>query len=96
MRSSGAPTLSMGKLRVEVVRALPGRHEAVALELDAGATVRDALQAAAYPPGAGVGIHGCEVALDTPLADGDRVELYRPLRQDPKEARRRRALRRAR
>ena len=30
-------------------------------------------------------------ALDAPLADGDRVEIYRALRADPKEIRRRRA-----
>jgi len=41
-----------------------------------------------------VGIWGRTVALDAPLAEGDRVEIYRPLRMDPKEARRRRAQRR--
>jgi len=30
-------------------------------------------------------------ALDTELNDGDRIEVYRPLEADPKEARRRRA-----
>ena len=40
-----------------------------------------------------VGVYGRRVALDHLLADGDRVEIYRPLRVDPKEARRRRALR---
>jgi uncharacterized protein len=29
--------------------------------------------------------------METRLADGDRVEIYRPLAIDPKEARRRRA-----
>jgi putative ubiquitin-RnfH superfamily antitoxin RatB of RatAB toxin-antitoxin module len=86
----------MPRLRVEVVRARPGRHERVVVDLEAGATVRSALRAAGFAPGAGVGIHGRQVSLDAPLADGDRVELYRPLRQDPKEARRRRALKRAR
>jgi uncharacterized protein len=38
-----------------------------------------------------VGIYGKLKALDTPLRDGDRVELYRPLVADPKEARRKRA-----
>ena len=41
-----------------------------------------------------VGIWGRAAALDAPLADGDRVEIYRPLAMDPKEARRRRAQRR--
>jgi putative ubiquitin-RnfH superfamily antitoxin RatB of RatAB toxin-antitoxin module len=38
-----------------------------------------------------VGIFGRLVQLDTPLRAGDRVEIYRPLNSDPKEARRRRA-----
>jgi putative ubiquitin-RnfH superfamily antitoxin RatB of RatAB toxin-antitoxin module len=42
----------------------------------------------------GTGIYGRRVTLDTKLADGDRVEIYRPLRADPKEARRQRARRR--
>jgi len=86
----------MGRLRVEVVRALPERHERVALELEAGATVRSALQAAGVAATAAVGIFGRRVPLDAPLADGDRVEVYRPLRTDPKQDRRRRALKRGR
>jgi len=86
----------MPRLRIEVVRALPERHEHVQLELEEGATVAAALRAAGFAPGAEVGIHGQRVALDARLADGDRVEIYRPLRQDPKIARRRRALKRAR
>jgi putative ubiquitin-RnfH superfamily antitoxin RatB of RatAB toxin-antitoxin module len=34
------------------------------------------------------------VAAQDPLRDGDRVEIYRPLSVDAKEARRRRAFRR--
>lgn len=86
----------MGKLRVEVVEAWPGRHERVLLELEEGATVRTALSAAGWPAARTVGIHGRRVALDASLADGDRVEIYRPLSVEPKEARRRRALQRAR
>jgi putative ubiquitin-RnfH superfamily antitoxin RatB of RatAB toxin-antitoxin module len=37
------------------------------------------------------GIFGRRAKLDHPLKDGDRVEVYRPLTIDPKEARRRRA-----
>lgn len=36
------------------------------------------------------GIYGKQKSPDTVLRDGDRVEIYRPLRADPKEARRRR------
>jgi len=38
-----------------------------------------------------VGIYGQPATLDTQLREGDRVEIYRPLIADPKEARRRRA-----
>jgi hypothetical protein len=86
----------MAKLRIEVVRALPRRHELVALELEAGATVRTALAAAGLGQVHAVGIYGCRATLDTRLADGDRVEVYRPLRTEPPAARRRRALNRRR
>jgi len=82
----------MARLRIEVVRACPERQESVVLELEQGATVRMALQAAGMPLDQPVGIYGRRVALDARLADGDRVEIYRPLRAEPKEARRRRAL----
>jgi len=86
----------MARLRVEVVRALPGRQDVVAVELEQGATVHAALLAAGMPLDQPLGIYGRRVALDARLADGDRVEIYRPLRADPKEARRRRALSRKR
>ncbi len=38
-----------------------------------------------------VGIFGRRCSLERPLYPGDRVEIYRPLAIDPKEARRRRA-----
>lgn len=38
-----------------------------------------------------VGVFGKAARLDAPLADGDRVEIYRPLIADPKEARKKRA-----
>lgn len=37
-----------------------------------------------------VGVFGKFVSLDTPLKDGDRVEIYRPIVADPKTVRRRR------
>lgn len=84
----------MGKLRVEVIEAWPTRVARVVLELEAGATVRAALAAAGRPAVRSAGIHGRRVALDAALADGDRVEIYRALNADPKEARRRRVKRR--
>ncbi len=71
----------------------------LALELPGGATVLDAVRAGGLLEGeAGidistqaVGIWGRAAALDSVLAEGDRVEIYRPLAINPKEARRRRA-----
>jgi putative ubiquitin-RnfH superfamily antitoxin RatB of RatAB toxin-antitoxin module len=77
----------------------PGHAEEASLELPAGATLRDALVAGGLlaeggeQPGQRVGIWGRLRPLDAPLADGDRVELYRPLQVDPMEARRARARR---
>lgn len=84
-------------MRVEVVYALPEGHDATTLELPAGSTVADALAAsgiAGRHPGldlSRLGIFGRRVAGDVAVAEGDRLEIYRPLAVDPKEARRRRA-----
>lgn len=75
-----------------------GEVDEVQLRLPGGATVADALQASgmqARHPGHAlgdlpVGIWGAFCARDDLLRDRDRVELYRPLRVDPKEARRQR------
>lgn len=69
-----------------------------ALRLPSGATVADAVQAsgvlAAFPaidPGTAVlGVWGRKTRPGHVLRDGDRVEIYRPLRVDPKVARRER------
>jgi uncharacterized protein len=83
-------------MEVEVVDARPEGARVVRVKLPAGATVRDALAASEFHllKDQLLGIFGKRVALDQPLADGDRVEIYRPLAIDPKEARRRRARRR--
>jgi putative ubiquitin-RnfH superfamily antitoxin RatB of RatAB toxin-antitoxin module len=88
-----------GRIRVEVAHARPERQWLVSLELPAGATLAEAIAASGLcelVPGleAGegmVGIWNRVRPLDSRLNDGDRVEIYRPLRADPKEARRRRA-----
>ena len=92
-----------GPLRVAVAwSARPGEAREVEVALPAGARVLDAIRASGATVGEDavdistqtVGIWGRGVALDAPLAEGDRVEIYRPLAIDPKEARRRRAKRR--
>jgi putative ubiquitin-RnfH superfamily antitoxin RatB of RatAB toxin-antitoxin module len=79
-------------LRVEVVSARRDGADVVEVRLPEGATVREAL-AASGMKGDQVGIFGRRVTLDARVADGDRVEIYRPLKLDPKEARRNRARR---
>lgn len=86
-------------IRVSVALALPDRQEVVALRLEPGSTVGDALARADLGrrfPGvdlaaAPLGIWSRPCERSTPLRDGDRVEVYRPLQADPKEMRRRRA-----
>jgi putative ubiquitin-RnfH superfamily antitoxin RatB of RatAB toxin-antitoxin module len=78
-------------MKVEVIYALPDGARCVTIELPAGARVGDALAASGLETKNPVGIFGKRVPLEHPLADGDRVEIYRPLAIDPKEARRRRA-----
>ena len=85
-------------VRVEVVYCpRPGASDHVALTLPRGATAADALRASglaqrhALPADGlrlGVWCRVCEPA--TILRDRDRVEVYRPLTVDPKEARRQR------
>lgn len=81
---------------VEVVYALGKAAEVVKLKLPAGATVAQAIAASGIAARHAVdldavGIFGRRVPPATRLADGDRVEIYRPLALDPKEQRRRRA-----
>jgi putative ubiquitin-RnfH superfamily antitoxin RatB of RatAB toxin-antitoxin module len=89
-------------MRVQVVLALPARQQVVDLFLDPGATARSAvlaaLQSGLQLEGSGLlaetaalGVFGQRVEDGVLLADGDRVELYRPLRQNPRELRRQRA-----
>ncbi len=83
-------------LRIEVAAALPDRQVVVPLNLAAGATVEQAIEAAGLAsklPGFEIdkrrcGIFGRLCRPDRVLVDGDRVELYRPLTADPKEVRR--------
>jgi hypothetical protein len=89
-------------MRVEVVYAVPGSFDAIQLDVAPGTTASEAVHAsriAERHPGidlSRLGIFGRRVQADAPLTEGDRVEIYRPLALDPKEARRERARRSAR
>jgi putative ubiquitin-RnfH superfamily antitoxin RatB of RatAB toxin-antitoxin module len=86
-------------IAVEVAyAAAPHQISRVALKLAPGSTVADALAASGLAghvviDDAGrprVGIWGRLAALDASLRERDRIEIYRPLQVDPKEARRQR------
>jgi putative ubiquitin-RnfH superfamily antitoxin RatB of RatAB toxin-antitoxin module len=91
------------RLRIEVAFGWPDRQILKSVSLPGGATVREAVEGSgildvirARDPGYElredrVGVFGKRADLDDTLRDGDRVELYRPLVADPKEARRARA-----
>lgn len=91
----------MARLRVEVIYALPSHQEIVGVELEPGSTALDAVRSSGLaerhpegdPTNLRLGIFGVEVPPGTRLKEGDRVEIYRPLAIDPKEARRARARR---
>jgi hypothetical protein len=86
-------------IRVEIVYAEPQRSVVKSFSLLPGALIADALRLAAADQdflgidlsGSAVGIFGKVAHRDQPLKDGDRIEIYRPLAEEPKLARRKRA-----
>ena len=86
-------------IMVVVAYASPGKPALRQLRVPSGSTVADAIRECGLLGQCPeidlnqhrAGIFGRLVQLDTPLRDGDRVEIYRPLDVDPKEVRRRRA-----
>jgi len=90
--------MAVDPIQVEVAYALPERQILIPLTLAAGTTAGQALSAsniASQLPDIDlaqqtIGIFGAVCTPDKVLADGDRVEIYRPLRKNPMEARRER------
>ena len=82
-------------LRVEVIYALHNRQVLLALEVEEETTVKQAIEKSGilrrFPEvdliRMPVGIFGRATRLDARLRDGDRIEIYRPLIADPKQAR---------
>jgi putative ubiquitin-RnfH superfamily antitoxin RatB of RatAB toxin-antitoxin module len=82
---------------VEIAVALADVQELITLTLDPGTTVTSALeQSGIYDRFAGAGLRSLPVGIwgrlvdhDRIVKNGDRIELYRPLQIDPREARRR-------
>lgn len=84
-----------------VAYAMCDRQYLWSVELQPDASVADAIAAARRKGGeaadipwseAPVGIFGQLCDRATVPGDGDRIELYRPLAQDPRQARRRRVI----
>ncbi len=85
-------------MNVTVVWATPDAQDVVPVAVDAGATIADAVARSGVAlrhridiAQVGFAVFGRQLAPDTPVAEGDRIELTRPLAVDPKEARRLRA-----
>ncbi len=86
-------------MTVEVAYARPDEQRIIELQVPPGTTIAEAIERSGitelFPEidlsKNKVGIFGKLAKLDTELQPGDRVEIYRPLIADPKEARRKRA-----
>jgi len=91
----------MAEINIEVAYVSKDQQFLKALQVPVGTSLSQALGLSGllveFPEleveGLSVGIFGKKAALDQTVKDGDRVEVYRPLEIDPKEARRARALR---
>lgn len=75
--------------RTQIVRSVIVSADAKVEDAIRASAIGDLLPADMIP--ASIGIFGRVVTPSTGLRDGDRIELYRPLKIDPKQARRRRA-----
>jgi putative ubiquitin-RnfH superfamily antitoxin RatB of RatAB toxin-antitoxin module len=86
------------EISVEVAYALPRQQTMLSVCVKADATVYQAIERSGilkkFPElnlvTLKVGIYGKAAKLDAGLRDKDRVEIYRPLIADPKEARKKR------
>lgn len=93
-------------IRVEVAYALPHKQKIISLLVEPGTTALQAVERSQieehFPGlditsakmgifGQSLGTKGLDSAEKYALREGDRVEIYRPLVSDPKEARRKRA-----
>lgn len=87
------------QLAVQVVFARADEQEIIPLRVPRGATVRAAIERSRILDRYAeidlavnrVGIFGSLRELGDPVQEGDRIEIYRPLQVDPKDARRRKA-----
>jgi len=86
-------------IEVEVAYALPAQQRVASVRIASGTRVADAIHQSGileeFPEidlaTARLGIFGRRVDARDLVSDGDRMEIYRPLRVDPKAVRRLRA-----
>lgn len=82
-------------IQVEIVYADAKQQLSIPLRIEESCTVAVAIKRSSILEQlpnitlatAVVGVYGKKVTLDATLRDGDRVEIYRPLNIDPKQAR---------
>lgn len=92
-------------MRVEVAYATPERQEIVPVQVEEGTRMLEAVRRSGIeglfpgldPESVDMGIFGkvVKVPAEHILREGDRIELYRPLVIDPKQARMNRARKKA-
>lgn len=81
-------------MKIEVAYALPEKQYLFVQEVEEGTTVEQALKQSKLlkeVPDLSidkVGIFAQLVTMETVLKDGDRIEIYRPLKADPRDRRR--------
>ncbi|WII92618.1 RnfH family protein [Kingella negevensis] len=88
----------MDNINIEVAYGTAQQQKLYTLQLPTGSTARQAAIAAnvqtdfpeSQPENAPLGIFGKAIKDNHILREGDRVEIYRPLLADPKDARRKR------
>ena len=82
-------------ITITVAYAIPHRQVEISLSVSENCTVALAIQRSGllqqFPEirlgRVAVGIYGERVALDDLVHEGDRVEIYRPLQRNPRQAR---------
>lgn len=92
----------IGLIEIEIVYAKPNEQVLIGMKLPEGSTIEEAIEASGlldrFPEVDlsvnKVGIFGRVCTLEQHLKQKDRVEIYRPLHQDPKDSRRQRAAKR--
>lgn len=87
------------KISIEVAYARPDTQAMLPMSVNRGTTAKEAIQQSGLLEqfteidleSTAIGIFGEQVDLGYTLESGDRIEIYRPLQIDPKQARKHRA-----